>query len=305
MKSNLSFFLLALVALVTITSCQKERTAPTSLLEDQFKDMTRHGGISGNIKIQAPSDWTVDYVKLENESLILKDISDAEFRVINTDTVVAKNGWFRMAKSSHGDSLFIDLKENFENVPRILVIGLKANGKEEEMRITQHRGKSYKIIDKKISEIDSLRRIYVSSHQCKPQTFSNYTSIPQKFSDRNVFWDVQHSSIFKSEDYGAFLWMSERDSTLMMEDLIIDGTIVWTGRVSYRNGTSNTPYQRGAVIETQVNPNETITLNGEVKYVERTSHYVFTIQNEEAGNQFEITGTWKQTVPISSTLLRN
>lgn len=304
MKSNLSFFLLALVALVAIASCQKEQTASISLLEDQFKDMNQRGGISGNIKISA-NDWTVSYVKLENQQQSLKDSTGSDFVVNNTDTVVSNNGWLRMAKSSHGDSLFIDLKENFENMPRILIIGLKANGNEDEIRITQRRGKSYKIIDKNISEIDSLRRIYISSHQCKPQTFSNYTSIPQKFSDRNVFWDVQHSSIFKSEDYGAFLWMSERDSTLMMEDLIIDGTIVWTGRVSYRNGTSNTPYQRGVVIETQVNPNETITLNGKVKYVERTSHYVFTIQNEEAGNRFEITGTWKQTVPISSTLLRN
>ncbi|MCL7989353.1 hypothetical protein M8998_15485 [Sphingobacterium sp. lm-10] len=296
-------FTLSTSLILIYTSCQKEQTPTVPLVDDSMKELTLHGGSAGTIPIQA-TDWKVNYVRLEDPLRLLRDTAGVVMEVNSTDTVSASGGWLRLAKSAQGDSLFFDLKENFADTPRTLLIGLHANGQEEVIRITQRRPKSYKITNKKITELEEHRKIYKSDHECTTIVLSNNTSETKRMEADGVFRSVKHVSTFESDDYGAFDWIHGQDSLLFMQELIMDGKNWWSKQVPYRKGTLLTPYLSltGSRTLFHVDPYTNITVSGEMTYVERVCQYTFTIQNEETGHTFNVSGIWRHTLPLIPSL---
>jgi hypothetical protein len=58
----------------------------------------------------------------------------------------------------------------------------------------------------------------------------------------------------------------------------------------------------GTKIEMLVKASTSVRARGKITYLSRESHYNFTIKNLSSGNTFEVSGIWKQKVPISTSI---
>ncbi|PVH24094.1 hypothetical protein [Sphingobacterium corticibacter] len=298
-------FVLSTFFSLAIFSCKKDTTSALPLIEETFKDFTANSGMATHIKVTG-TDWMVDYVKLEDQQINLLDSSGQALRLNGQDTAYAANGWLHMAKSTDGTALFLRLKENFEQTPRTVLIGLNSKGQKDEIKIIQHRGSSYRIIDRKFTELEEFRKKYTSDHECTPLQLMNNSSEMKSLPTEDVFKNVKHNSTFESNEYGAFDWLgSEQDSMLFMQELIVDGGSRWSPPVKYQNGTTQTFYldENQSRTYLDVAPYRKTQLSGKMTYVERVCEYTFTIQNEESGHRFEVSGIWKQTLPLIPNII--
>ncbi len=295
---------LFILASITLLACQKQ-TPKLEIVPENYKNFSISSGLATHIKISGER-WVVDYVKLEDTQSDVVDSNGQALRLDGLDTIYAANGWFCMAKSDNGAALFLRLKENFEQTPRTVLIGLDANGQKEELKITQHRASRYRIVGKKIKELTNLRKEYTSDHECSPLQLINGSSEVKSMATEQIFQNVKHSSTFESEDYGAFAWLgSEQDSMLFMEELAVEGGSRWSPPVKYKEGTTQTSYldENGSRTHFDVDPYRKLQLSGKMTYVERTCEYIFTIQNEDSNDRFDISGVWKQILPIHTTII--
>ncbi len=301
--------LLLLALLTTLSfitaSCEKDATPTIPLVEDTFKNFSASSGLATNIKIDG-ANWLVEYVKLENQSQNLVDSSGQELTLSGQDTVYSANGWMSMAKSKDGATLFLSLKENFEQTPRTVHIGLVSNGQKDEIKITQRRANRYRIIDRKFTEQEEFRKKYTSDHECAPLQLINSSSEMKSMPTEGIFKNVKHKSTFESSDYGAFDWMSiDQDSMVSMPELIVDGGNWWSPPVKYSEGLTQTFYldENQSRTHLDVNPGRKLQLSGKMTYVGRVCKYIFTIENEESGHRFDVSGIWRQTLPLTPTLI--
>lgn len=292
-------------ATTAIISCKKDASPAIPLVENTFKDFSASSGLSTNIEI-AGADWVVDYVKLEDQPHNLADSSGRALRLNGQDTVFAANGWLQMTKSQNGESLFLSLKENFEQTPRTVHIGLVSNGQRDEIKITQRRGSSYRIVDRKFTELEEFRTKYTSDHECSPLQLINSSSEMKSMPTEDIFKNVKYTSTFESNEYGTFDWIrNDQDSMVYMQELIVDGGNRWSPAVKYKEGTTQTFYldENQSRTHFDVNPGRKLQLKGKMTYVERVCEYTFTIQNEESGHRFDVSGIWKQTLPLIPTII--
>ena len=123
-------------------------------------------------------------------------------------------------------------------------------------------------------------------------TITNDTGVEKSFDITAIFAGVKYSSEFTSEDYGAFDWIAASDSLITMDQLLVDGSVRWNGKVLYKKGTTLEDFvKESSKEEIIVAPNTTLQVSGEMEYLERTCEYTFTIKNASSGHQFPVKGT--------------
>lgn len=300
MSSKWSLTVLASL-LVIFSGCSKSAMESSlELFEPDLKAVSLQSGVTDGLITMHADRWAVAYVKDTKSGTLLKDSSGVPLMLNGPGTAGLMAGWLTLEKTND-NQLKMNLRENFSNQARDFIIGISTDGnRKEEMHIIQTRAAGYELVKKDIREIDTSRKSYLSTEGCKNITLVNSTDQEKKMSTDEVFSHVQYSSTFTSDDYGAFDWLAANDSLIFMDDLLMDGSIIWSDQVVYRAGTNLVPYYEkgGAEGTLTLRPYSTVQVSGKMQYVERTCKYTFTIKNKSSGNQFLITGTWKQKVPV-------
>lgn len=301
---NYSKFLttcLAAVLIVSMSACDKEDIGQkTELFSPDYKDIQVKTGFTDNgIEINA-KEWSVAYVKDALSGKILQD-KDGNPIVLNDVSLVEVAGnWLKLEKVATSNLLNISLKENFDLAPRKFVIGITANGSEDELSFTQTRGAGYEIVKKEIIEVPGSRKEFTSDEGCYTLTLSNNTATAKNMETTSIFKDVNYMSEFSSTDEDAFKWINAQDSLIFMGEILKDGATYWSKQVPYKEGKFFEPYiNSGSKQALLVQPYSNIQVKGEIKYLTRECQYTFTIKNQSSGHLFDISGTWKQKVPLS------
>lgn len=285
-----SLFVLLLTSFV---SCSKEEVK-LSLIDPRFQELVIHTGFTDNV-IEIQSDgWSVAYVKDGISGELLKDIEGKPIRIEDARTVQLQGGWLELEKTVD-HKLRITLAENFSSDPREFSIGLESGNKNEEMRFVQTRGERYEIIDTEVSEIEGSRKVYLSEEGTVLFENNSYEETFMDLSD--IFKDVTYTSELLSEDYGTFDWINNPDSMVFLDDIQLDGAIVWSQGVPFKEGVSTSEYINRH--STNLAPFSSLLVKGEMKYIERTSEFTLTLKNVSSGNQFKVSGIWNQKVPIT------
>jgi hypothetical protein len=288
--------------IVSMSSCKKDESqARAELFEPDYKNLQLSGGFVDNgITIKA-ADWSVEYVKDAISGEILQDKAGKPMALSALGSVELLMGWLKLEKKQADDLLSISLKENFSASPRKFLIGILADGKRDELSFTQIRGEAYEIVKKEVKEIPGSRKEYTTDEGLHAITLTNSSSTAKNMETSDVYKDVHYMSEFSSEDYGAFEWVTGQDSLIFMDEVVRKGATYWAGKVPYKKGQFLEPYIKkgGSRESVLVQPYSSIKVRGEVVYLERECLYTFTVKNLSSGSRFDISGTWKQKIPVS------
>lgn len=304
-SSRLLNIILTTLLIVSMSSCKKDDSQPEiELVNSDYKDLQLNSGfINNGIPINAEN-WSVEYVKDAVSGEMLVDKAGKPVVLNALGSVELQTGWLKLEKKQEDDLLTISLKENFSANTRKFLIGIVADGKRDELSFIQTRGEAYIIVKKEIIEVPGSRREYTSDEGIHSITLSNNSSMAKNMETTIIFKDVHHVSEFSSEDYGAFDWINPEDSLIYMDEVVRKGATYWAAKVPYKKGQSLEPYfNRGSKEELLVRPYTNIKIGGEMLYLERESLYTFTVKNLSSGHTFDISGTWKQKVPLSHTTI--
>jgi len=299
-----NFFIATFIAslIFSMSSCKKDDSqAKTEFFEPGYKDLQLSGGFVDNgIPIKAAI-WSVEYVKDAVSGEMLQDKAGKPMALNALGSVELSTGWLKLEKKQSEDVLSISLKENFSASPRKFLIGILADGKRDELSFTQIRGEAYEIVKKEIKEIPGSRKEYTTDEGLHAITLTNNSSTAKNMETSDVYKDVHYISEFNSEDYGAFEWVKGQDSLLYMDEVVREGATYWAGKVAYKKGRFLEPYIKkgGSRESVLVQPHSSIKVRGEVVYLERECLYTFTVKNLSSGSMFDISGTWKQKIPLS------
>jgi len=289
--------------IVSMSSCNKDDSKPkTALVNPDYKNLQLNSGfINNGFSINAEN-WSVEYVKDAASGEILLDTAGKPVVLNAWGSVELQTGWLKLEKKQVDDLLTISLKENFSANPRKFLIGIIADGRRDDLSFTQTRGEGYAIVKKEIIEVPGSRKEYTSSEGIHEVTLSNSSSTAKNMETSVVFEDVHYVSEFSSEDYGAFDWVNSQDSLISMDEIVREGATYWAAKVPYKKGQSLEPYFKpGSKEELLVRPYTNVRVGGEMLYLERECLYIFTVKNLSSGNTFEISGKWKQKIPLSHT----
>ncbi|MDM1294451.1 hypothetical protein HX021_09120 [Sphingobacterium sp. N143] len=299
LSSIFSIVILSL-SMLTVTSCAKFALDNEGLIDPSLKNLTLHTGFTDNIIPIHADIWTVSYVREATTGEILRDSTGKALKLENIGAVQLDKGWLKMEKTNKNE-LKLTLLENFNSRPRNFVIGILSADKKEEISFTQNRGEGYELLKKEVEEVKGSRKITVSAEGCGSMELRNNSNREKKVDITSIFKDVKSSSLFASSDYGAFDWVNQQDSLVSMDELLVDGVVHWRGRVPYIADRTFEEYIKpGSKEELLLKPHTTIRVRGQVKYLERTCRYTFTIKNKTSGNRFEVQGIWKQKIPLST-----
>lgn len=293
---------LAAILLVSMSACDKEDMGQkTELFSPDYQDIQVKTGFKDNgIEINA-KEWSVKYVKDALSGKILQDQNGNPVALDAAGSVEVGGNWLKLEKVATSNLLNISLKENFDLKPRKFVIGITANGTEDELSFTQTRGAGYEVVKKEIIEVPGSRKEFTSDEGCSTITLSNNTSTAKNMETTSIFKDVNYMSEFSSNDEDAFKWINVQDSLIFMGEILKDGATYWSKQVPYKEGKFFEPYiNSGSKQELLVQPYSNIQVKGEIIYLTRECQYMFTIKNQSSGHLFDISGTWKQKVPLSS-----
>jgi len=288
--------------LVSMTSCDKDDLGDkTELIGSDYKNMELKSGFSDNgIAIHAKQ-WSVIYVKDAATGELLKDTTGKQIMLDAVGRVEVLGSWLKLEKKEDDNLLTISLKENLNTNSRRLLIGILADGNQDEISFVQSRGDGYEIVKKEIIEIPGSRREYTSDEGCYPITLSNNSGVAKYMETSAIYKDINYVSEFTSSDLDAFKWVNSADSLIFMGEILKEGMVYWSKQVPYKQGLSLEPYIKlSDKAQLLVQPHSNVQLRGEVEYLERECHYTFTIKNQSSGHQFDISGTWKQKVPLST-----
>ncbi|MEJ7560746.1 MAG: hypothetical protein WKF66_20715 [Pedobacter sp.] len=296
------FFRLSIV-LALLLSCKKDASKPKiTLFSNDYKNLQLSSGFKNNSISINGADWSVEYVKDAASGKAFLDQAGQTVALKTSGSVELQNGWLKLERKQADDQLILSLKENLSANPRKFLIGILADGNRDELSIAQTRGQGYAIVKKEITEVTGSRNEYTTDEGLYPITVTNNDFIAKYLDISEIFKDVKHMSELSSEDDDAFSWVNTKDTSIFMQEIKKDGTIYWSQNVPYKKGQSFEPYVKmGSKIQGLVQANTTVRIRGKVTYLSRESHYTFTIKNLSSGNTFEVSGIWKQKVPISTT----
>ncbi|MEJ5091921.1 hypothetical protein WH244_17980 [Sphingobacterium faecium] len=288
--------------ILSIISCNKDDlNRNTELFDTDYKDIQLNSGFASNGIAIYSNEWSVAYVKDAVTGELLSDKEGNQAVLTTIGQVELLGSWLKLEKTADNNLLTMSLKENFNHIPRKFLIGIVANGKQDELSFTQNRGETYEIVKKEIIEVPGSRKEYNSNEGCYTITLSNNTSSAKNMETTSIFKDVEYMSEFTSDDQDAFSWMNTPDSLIFMGEILKDGVTYWSKQVPYKKGQYLASYMHeGSKQELLVEPYTTITVSGEISYLTRECLYTFTIKNKSSGYVFDISGVWKQKVPLSS-----
>ncbi|WP_437921430.1 hypothetical protein [Sphingobacterium sp. LRF_L2] len=286
-------------SLFLILACSKNEES-TALVDPTYHDLTVYSGFESELDILA-KDWQVAYVKDANTGALLLDSTGNPMVLEESGMVEVEGGWLGLRRLDETGRLSIWMKENFSDSTQSILIGLYAAGETDEIRITQHRGKSYKLVHQEVEEIEGSLTFYESNEGCVPLTISNNSNAVKPISIDSVFRDVKSLSTFESDDRAAFDWAAGQNLSISMLGLEDEQGLVWSSPVAYKEGTTEELYLNSGIQQwLNVNPHSNIDLEGRITYAERACKYSFTIQNEETGYRFVVQGVWKQKAVLTS-----
>src|SRR5690606_26568922 len=297
---KLAVFSAAIIA--AMNSCSKDSIQPkTELFDADFKNIELNTGVTDNgIPIKANT-WSIQYVKDGISGEILESKEGTPVVLDGFGSVELPSGWLKLEKKKEDNLLTINLKENLTANPRSFLIGILADGKQDEMSFTQTRGEGYEIVKKEITEVAGSRAEYTSDEGCYAITLSNNSSAAKNMETTDIFKDVKYMSEFSSEDVNAFDWVNPQDTLIFMDEIMKDGAIWWSGQDYYKKGKTFEPdIKADKKGELLVQPHSSINVHGKMVYLERECIYTFTIKNLSSGHTCDVSGTWKQKTPISS-----
>lgn len=297
------FFILPLL-LISLLSCKKKVSQPEiKLFSADYKDMQLNSGFKNNSISIKGTDWSVEYVKDAVSGEVFLDLAGQPIALKGLGNVELQKGWLKLERKQANDQLTLSLKENLGTTARKFLIGILADGNRDQLSFTQTRGKGYTIVKKEITEVPGSRKEYTSEEGLHTITATNPDWVAKFVDISDIYKDVKHMSEFTSNDDDAFNWVNATDTSVFMDEIKKDGKIYWSQPVAYKKGQSLEPYVKtgGSKIEILVQANTSAKARGKITYLSRESHYTFTIKNSSSGNLFEVSGTWKQKVPISTS----
>ena len=274
------------------------------IFDPSLKNLQLNSGFKNNsIPINA-AEWSVEYVKDAVSGEVFLDQSGQPLVLKGIGIVELQNEWLKLEKKQLDDHLILSLKENLTLNPRKFLIGILADGNRDEISFTQTRGRGYEIVKKEITEVPGSRIESTTEDGLHVITLTNNDYIAKYIDLYDMFKDVKHMSEFTSPVDDAFNWVNTQEIPIFLEEINKDGKIYWSKNVSYKKGQSFEPYLTvgGSKIEILVKANTSVKASGKITYLSRESKYTFTIKNMSSGNTFDVYGTWKQKVPISTSV---
>lgn len=293
------------VLILLLISCKKNNSEPKiEIFETSLKNLQLSTGFNNNsIPINA-AEWSVEYVKDGVSGEMFLDQSGQPLVLKATGIIELQNKWLKLERKHPNDHLTLSLKENLTLNPRKFLIGIRADGNLDEISITQTRGRGYEIVKKEITEVPGSRIESTTEDGLHAITLTNNDHIAKYIDLYDMFKDVKHMSEFTSSDDDAFNWVDSRDTPMFLEEINKDGKIYWSKNVSYKKGQSFEPYLTvgGSKIEILIKANTSVKAKGKITYLSRESKYTLSIKNISSGNTFDVYGTWKQKVPVSTSV---
>ena len=294
MRHIVYFITVMLLAVITV-SCEKDEDA--KLVAPEYKEIVISGGGEFEIPVMS-SDWAIGGVKnlLTGQEILDKD--NHPMTLSQSGEVESADGWFTLIREG-SNSFVVRLKDNFNNSSRNFAICITSNGNKDNVTFVQNRAKGYKLVETQFELIEGTQKIYTSDKGCYSLTLTNATAEEVWEPTKDIFRDVVYSSKFESDDYGAFEWADE-NTTIHMPELLIDHFLRWDGSCLYKQGESTVLFNQihGTNDKLLVEPFTTVRLRGEMEYCKRAFNYIFTVENESTGVQFQITGVWTQIIPL-------
>lgn len=296
--SNWCSILLLTLCIGGLVSCDND---DVNLVDTNYKTLEISCGSDFEIPVLV-DDWFIEYVRDITSGLDILDKDNNPLTLDENGKVEASNGWLTLSRDNE-KSFVISLKENFDkSLERKLLICIQNAGKRDYITLIQHTGSAYQLVKSHYEEIEDLRRIYTSDKECTNIVLKNPLSTEKWEPTGDIFKNVE-TSIFESEDYGAFEWASKEGVNVTTPDLIINDIIRGGSNLcTYKEGRVTMPYIKDIAKGNKIlmPPHSTLYLSGEITYCKRVCNYTFTIQNIGTGTLFEVKGLWTQIIPISS-----
>ncbi len=223
--------------------------------------------------------WSIEYVK---DAVSGQNMSDKDGNPLMLDgngTVEASGGWLKLSRDGN-EAFVISLKENFDRSrERKILLCINSEGQRDYVNVTQRAGTEYSLVKSEYEEMEDLRAIYTSDEDCTDIVLSNPSYEEVWMPTGGIFKDVVSTSIFESDDYGAFAWMPQEGVEVSIPDLIIDGAI-WGAagyHCTYKDGVAIVPYIEDIANGSKIlmRPYSTLRLSGEITYCRRVCNYTF------------------------------
>lgn len=296
---NWSTIVLLAVIFLGIASCDKNDNV--KLIDSEFETVEISCGDDLEIPVLT-NNWIIESVKDIASGQELSDKDGNPLALDGKGQIEASNGWLTLIRDNE-ETFILSLKENFDTShERKFLICINDAGKRDYVTVVQQAGTAYQLVKSEYEEIEEHREIYISDKECISIVLSNSSPIEVWEPTGRIFENVVESSVFESDDYGAFDWVPEEGVEIAVPELIIAGAIRWHNRCTYKEGTTTIPFIKDIPNGNKIlmNPYSTLYLNGEITYCKRLCNYNFTIQNIGTGTRFNIKGVWTQVVPISS-----
>ena len=292
-----SSILAVFFAFFFLSSCDK---SDIDLVDKEFKNFELISG--GDLEIPIISqNWKVSGVKDSDTGLDILDKSNNKIVLNGEGAVETENGWL-IIERENDNALIIRMKENFDIEKRNIIIYLESNGNKDQIKISQSRGESYKLVNAEFEELQDERIIYTNTDGCGSMVLTNNSLESEWKPYGEIYKDVVYSSTFESDNVDAFKWTLDEDAYISVPDLVIDGYTRWSNTCLYKKGLVATPYINDIEKSDKIllEPNQTVYLKSEMTYCKRICNYKFIIENETSGVRFEEKGVWTQIIPISS-----
>lgn len=296
------FYLFLFLFLLCHVSCNK--SDESNFIDPFFRTLDISGGIVGEIPVLADN-WYIESVQEMPSGIDMLDENNKPMMLSGNGTTNAANGWLSLMREND-KGFTINLRENFDKTTdRKFIICINAGGMRDYVRLIQHVGSEYELIKSEYEEWEEAREIYTTNEGCYELELSNNTSEAVWKPTGYIFKDVVETSIFESDDYGAFDWTLDTEIKLKTPDLIIDNQMYWSALTVYKKGIATIPFvkdiEKGSTILVQ--PYSYVSLKGEMTYCKRIYKYTFTIKNKDTGSVFQIEGRWTHITPVSSNTI--
>ncbi len=226
------FGILFILCTFGLASCDKKDDV--QLVSPSHKEINLSCGVYFAIPILTDQ-WSVESVVCPPSSVVVLDKDGQPLTLLGNETAEAANGWLTLTRDVN-NALGIGLKENFDrtNERKLMICVKDAKDHRDYITIAQRAGSAYELIKAEYQEV--FREIYTNADGCSEYTWTNNSPEEVWHPIGYIFKDVVETSIFESDDYGAFDWVPEEGLELVMPELIID---------EYSRGESISVYQKG------------------------------------------------------------
>lgn len=284
MNQTRLIILFTIAILAGLVSCNDDIQEPEYRISSIQEIAVEAESSAVDIQMQE-SDWIIEGVYSLNGQTITDGVKPLQLAGLGT----LEAHWFKITHDQPS-SLKLEIFENYQENQRGIVIKIKKGAHSEEIKIIQatSQGYQFKEIKYSLQEKTTFNR-----NSSSPKlTYHNYTE-EENSVGIYPYGNEKDISTFKSEDQGAFNWISD-------ERIEVDVPTPSIEKHYYQRATTQHPSQlKDFTFNVAAPPLKQLSVTVDIEYLKQVYDYTLILVNKRTQQEKEIKGEWILEQPIS------